>query len=223
MIAFGPDEFLYVALGDGGDGGDPHGHGQNPSTRLGAILRLDLSSDPYAIPVGNPFAGGGGAPEVWAYGLRNPWRFSFDGSDLYIGDVGQGRREEIDVLTTASGGANLGWNTLEGTLCYPSGPCSTAGLTPPIHEYSIFESSRCAVTGGYVYRGAEFPDLAGAYFFGDFCTGELMALRVYKGVLMDSHVFSTTISQLSSFGVDNDQRLYGVSRGGAIYRIEQVP
>ena len=176
QLAFGPDGLLYVGLGDGGSGGDPQRHGQNPGDFLGSILRVDIRTpDGYTIPPDNPFAdGAGGAPEVWAYGLRNPWRFSFDGDLLYIADVGQNRVEEVDVVdATTAAGSNFGWNVMEGGTCYASGEaCSGAdrGFVDPVYTYD-HSGDRCSITGGYVYRGSAYPGLFGTYLFADYCTG----------------------------------------------------
>lgn len=212
QLAFGPDGMLYVGLGDGGGGGDPQNNGQNTSTWLGSILRLDVSARRgYVSPPGNPFAAGGGAPEIWAYGLRNPWRFSFDGDDLYIADVGQGRIEEIDVVDSrAAAGANFGWKVLEGGQCYPSGAaCSGAdrGFVDPVYSYD-HSAGRCSVTGGYVYRGAAYPSLWGAYVFGDFCTGEVIALRVADGAVTEVRNFGALTARISTFGVDQTGQIY---------------
>jgi glucose/arabinose dehydrogenase len=216
MMAFGPDGMLYISMGDGGGSGDPNDNGQDPSTLLGSILRIDLDSLPYLIPADNPFAD----EEVWAYGLRNPWRFSFDGNDLYIGDVGQGRQEEVNLVdVTEAAGTNFGWNTMEGTLCYPSGnPCDgdDFGALDPIHTYSIAgeDNPRCAITGGYVYRGPSGPGLQGAYVFADYCSGQLMALRTEAGAVTEARDFPVTSGNVSSFGTDNDGRLYVVNLSG---------
>jgi glucose/arabinose dehydrogenase len=173
QVAFGPDGMLYIGMGDGGgEGGDPLRHGQNRATLLGSLLRIDVdAASPYAIPPDNPFvADPSAAPETWAYGLRNPWRFSFDRhtGDLYIGDVGQDSREEISFQPAASpGGENYGWKVMEGTACFsPRNGCSQAGLVPPVLDYT--HADGCSVTGGFVYRGVE-PTLAGRYFFADVC------------------------------------------------------
>src|SRR5581483_5024664 len=181
-LAFGPDGFLYVGMGDGGSGGDPHGNGQNTGVLLGKILRIDVDrGEPYAIPPGNPFAGGGGAPEVFLYGLRNPWRAAFDGNRLYIADVGQNMYEEVDVLDLASAaGANLGWNRMEGLHCFrPRSGCDRSGLVLPVFEYD--HGRGCSITGGFVYRGKAMPALAGRYFFADYCTGEVASFRYRDG------------------------------------------
>ena len=222
MLAFGPDGYLYVALGDGGGGGDQFGHGQRSGTLLGSLLRIDVGSgDQYGIPADNPFVAGGGAPEVWVYGLRNPWRFSFDDQRLYIADVGQGKWEEIDVLTTGDGGANLGWSIMEGTHCYnPSSGCNRTGLTLPALEYGHGEG--CSVTGGYVYRGNALPELNGHYFYGDFCSGWVRSFRYTGGGVADPWDWTTnlgTIASLTSFGTDGQGELYVVSGRGDVYRI----
>jgi glucose/arabinose dehydrogenase len=221
MIEFGPDGFLYVGMGDGGGSGDPGGHGQNPDTLLGSMLRLDVDTLPYAIPAGNPFNGVDGAEEVWAYGLRNPWRFSFDGADLWIADVGQGRREEVTVLNTATdAGANLGWNTMEGSLCYPSGnPCDAGalGMVAPRLEYG-HSGGRCSITGGYVYRGTESPALEGVYIYGDFCTGEVFVATTEPGVT-HTRAFPSIGSQVTSFGRGSEGEVYLVSYDGSVRHI----
>lgn len=221
MIAFGPDGYLYIALGDGGGGGDQYRNGQDPFTLLGAILRIDVDSgDRYAIPSGNPFADGSdGAPEVFFWGLRNPWRFSFDGTDLWVADVGQGSWEEINRVGLDMPGANLGWPILEGTHCYdgPEALCEDNDFLGPVYEYS-HDDGRCSVTGGYVYRGANHPELDGVYFFGDYCSAEIMAIRVEGGEVTDSRVFPTGLEHLSSFGVDHDGELY-VTTASGVYRI----
>lgn len=221
MIAFGPDGYLYIALGDGGGGGDTYRNGQDPFTLLGAVLRLDVGgAEGYAVPADNPFADGeDGAPEVWLWGLRNPWRFSFDGDTMWIADVGQGSWEEITVVGLDRGGANLGWPVLEGTHCFegPESRCEDNDFIDPVHEYS-HEGGRCSVTGGYVYRGSEYPDLDGVYFFGDYCSAEIMAIRVVDGEVVDSRVFATGLEHLRSFGVDHDGELY-ITAGDGVYRL----
>ncbi|MFQ5666965.1 MAG: PQQ-dependent sugar dehydrogenase [Candidatus Binatia bacterium] len=220
-IAFGPDGFLYVGLGDGGSGGDPHRNAQNRDTFLGKLLRIDVDSAfPYTSPPTNPFAGSTpGLDAIWAFGLRNPWRFSFDrqNGDLYIADVGQNRFEEIDYQPGSStGGENYGWNVVEGSgHCFrpPSG-CDQAGLKLPILEYS--HSEGCSVTGGYVYRGCKMPDLQGTYFYADFCTGFIRTFVVLRGAatnLQDRTAQLTpaggpTIGSISSFGEDARGEIY---------------
>jgi glucose/arabinose dehydrogenase len=222
QLAFGPDGFLYVALGDGGSGGDPQGNGQNRRTLLGSILRLDVdhpSNDrAYGIPADNPFAGNtaGFREEIYAYGLRNPWRFSFDPDTgrLWAGDVGQGRFEEIDLIEN---GGNYGWNTMEGFHCFqPSSGCDQAGLVLPVTEYS--HSQGQSVTGGYVYRGANVPELNGRYIYADYGSGRIWAL-VYDGqeVVQNDELLDTSLG-IAAFGVDQDNELYICSYDGRIYR-----
>jgi glucose/arabinose dehydrogenase len=218
MIAFGPDGFLHIALGDGGSRGDPGNRAQDPDVLLGKILRIDVDGQrPYAIPADNPFAAGGGRPEIYALGLRNPWRFSFDRATgrLWAGDVGQGRREEIDLIY---GGRNYGWRIFEGTRCFePPEDCAQSGLKPPRAEYG-HTRGRCAVTGGYVYRGEDIRELRGAYLFADYCSGEVFGLRRRaRSVLLDTEL------SISSFGEDEAGELYVVDHGGAIYRIAPGP
>ena len=230
QLLFGPDGYLYVGLGDGGSGGDPHNNGQNPATLLGSILRLDVDNstadEPYAIPPDNPFASeaASGAPEVWAYGLRNPWRFSFDPVDQtwYIADVGQNQYEEVDAVPAAqASGANYGWNIMEGLHCYGTEECDPEGLRLPVVEYSHAQGG-CSVTGGYVYRGAQYEALAGNYFFGDYCSGYIWALRqdeqgqwsTGQGALV------TVQGQVTSFGLDSAGGVYVVTREGVIYQIQ---
>ena len=226
-LAFGPDGFLYVGLGDGGSGGDPQGNGQSLSTPLGKMLRIDpqVSGDtPYRIPSDNPFVGRGDArPAIWAYGLRNPWRYSFDRltGDLWIGDVGQSEWEEIDVQPAASsGGENYGWNILEGTHPF-SGDELPGGVTP-IYEYSHGEGG-CTVIGGYVYRGEAIPELSGAYLFGDLCIGEIEALRVRGGRVTGHRSLGPTVRNLSSFGEDANGELYAMSLSGEVFLIAPGP
>lgn len=182
QLAFGPDGYLYIGMGDGGSGGDPLNNGQSPGTLLGKLLRIDVESGvvPYVIPSTNPFVGMAGyREEIWALGLRNPWRFSFDRltGDLYIGDVGQNAVEEVDVEPAGSpGGRNYGWNVMEGGGCYNSATCNMAGLTLPVATYE--HSQGCSVTGGAVYRGSALPDLQGIYFYGDYCSGRIWGLRM---------------------------------------------
>jgi len=223
QIAFGPDGMLYLGLGDGGSAGDPHGNGQDPSTLLGAILRLDVSvEEGYAVPGDNPFIGRDDArPEVWAYGLRNPWRFSFDPAtgDLWIGDVGQSAIEEVDLLPAGTGaGANLGWDLYEGTQRFeggdPRGP--TKELTFPVAEYSR-TGGHCAVTGGHVIR--DDGDLDGTYLFGDYCSGQLWTVRPDgEGGWTTRRVLDTDL-RISSFGQDAAGRVYVVDHGGGVWRI----
>ena len=226
MLAFGPDGMLYIALGDGGGGGDPQDNGQDPSTLLGSLLRIDVDAgSPYAIPADNPFVVHSTArEEVWAFGLRNPWRFAFDRQtgDLYIADVGQGAREEIDFEPAASaGGVNYGWNVMEGTICYePRTGCSQSGLTLPVHEYT--HDDGCSISGGYVYRGSAIPDAVGRYFYADYCGTWVRSIAVTGGQAdaPQDHTEETgEIARIVSFGEDGQGELYIVSLDGAVYQL----
>ena len=224
QIAFGPDGYLYIGLGDGGSAGDPLGHGQNTSTLLGSILRIDVSNateaQPYAIPPGNPFADGGGRPEIWAYGLRNPWRFSFDREtgQLWAGDVGQNQWEELDIIER---GGNYGWNTLEGNHCFrPRDNCDHEGAIPPVWEYSL-DGAPCSVIGGYVYRGEAIPWLQGAYVYGDFCSGKIYGLHYENGQVTEHKELADTGLRIMSFAEDNAGELYLLSQSEGIYRLTE--
>jgi glucose/arabinose dehydrogenase len=222
QLSFGPDGFLYIGLGDGGSGGDPLGNGQSLTTLLGKILRIDSESGaiPYLIPSGNPFLGGR-VSEIWAYGLRNPWRFSFDRKtgDLYIGDVGQGQFEEVDFQpASSSGGENYGWNIMEGAHCFNAPTCTQTGLVLPVQEYPHADGD-CSVTGGYVYRGALFPELRGVYLYGDFCTGRIWGLRRFGGSWVNRLLLDTALN-ISTFGEDEAGELYLADyASGTIYTI----
>jgi glucose/arabinose dehydrogenase len=210
QLAFGPDGYLYIGKGDGGGGGDPLNSGQRTDTLLGKILRIDVESGaaPYAIPPDNPFRGVAGGEEIWALGLRNPWRFSFDRGtgDLYIGDVGQNLYEEIDFQPAGDNvGRNYGWNIMEGASCFGSATCSTAGLTLPVFVYD--HSLGCSVTGGHVYRGAAFPSLQGIYLFGDYCSGRIWGLR-RNGSAWDNTLLITPALNISTFGEDEEGNVY---------------
>ena len=226
LVAFGPDGMLYVGLGDGGSGGDPQGHGQDVTTLLGSMLRLDVDgATSYAIPADNPFVGQTNArPEIWAYGLRNPWRFSFDREtgDLYLADVGENALEEVSFQPAASaGGENYGWNVMEASACFtPRNGCPTTGLTLPMYDYSHGEG--CSVTGGYVYRGSASPALAGRYFFADYCGGWIRSFVVQNGQatgVRDHTDDLGTVPAISSFGEDGVGELYVVSLSGTVYRV----
>lgn len=222
QIAFGPDGFLYIALGDGGSGGDPLGSGQNRRTLLGSILRIDVDNPSpdreYGIPSDNPFAGGAASAreEIFAYGLRNPWRFSFDPltGSLWAGDVGQNRREEINLIEK---GGNYGWNIMEGSACYepPSG-CDQAGLRLPVAEYS--HDQGISVTGGFVYRGTRVPELEGRYVYGDFGSGRIWTLDADSPGAPDVREILQTGLNISSFGVDPEGELLLCAFDGRIYR-----
>ncbi|KPV50879.1 glucose dehydrogenase, partial [Kouleothrix aurantiaca] len=222
MLAFGPDGYLCVGLGDGGGAGDTYGNAQNRNTLLGKLLRLDVDKgDAYAIPADNPWPNGGDArPEIWAYGLRNPWRFSFDRDtgDLYIGDVGQNQYEEIDMQPAgAKGGINYGWNTREAMHCFRSNSCASDGLVDPVAEYSHDEG--CSVTGGYVYRGAAVPGLAGTYLYGDYCSGTIWGLRRDAAGQWQQSKLLSSGANLSSFAEDQDGELYLIDLSGKLYRV----
>ncbi|MEP6691524.1 MAG: PQQ-dependent sugar dehydrogenase [Gemmatimonadaceae bacterium] len=221
LLLFGPDGMLYAGLGDGGGAGDPTGNAQNRAVLLGKLLRLDVDGgSPYRIPPDNPFAGVAGARgEIWAYGLRNPWRYAFDrvAGDLYIADVGQSEREEVDVVRAAAAGVNYGWNRLEGTRCYGSAMCSTAGVTLPVFEYD--HTQGCSITGGFVYRGTRIAELAGTYFFSDYCSGGLRSMRVTGGTVSEEKTWPVTTGSVTSFGEDATGELYLTTTTGTVYRI----
>jgi glucose/arabinose dehydrogenase len=223
LIAFGPDGMLYVAPGDGGCCGDPPNNAQNMSTLLGKVLRIDVRTTPYAVPPDNPFVGRPGTrPEIWASGLRNPWRFSFDSPAglLYIGDVGQDSREEINVSSTTAAGLNYGWRLMEGSACYnPTSNCNPAGqLALPAHEY--LHSEGCSVTGGYVYRGEAIPELTGHYLYSDYCQGWLRSFRSTTGGIANEHRSwaGITLPLAVSFGRDGAGELYMIA-GPQVWRI----
>ena len=228
QLVFGPDGYLYIGLGDGGSAGDPEGNGQNPATWLGSILRIDPDGAEgdatYGIPPTNPFvADPAGAAEVFLFGVRNPWRFSFDPltDDLWVADVGQDAVEEITWLPAAEGGAgrgaNLGWNRMEGNQVF-SGTGEPPGHVGPILTYP-HDGGACSITGGYVYRGDAVPALQGAYVYGDWCTGEVRALVAQDGRVIDDQPLGITVPQLTSFGVDADGELWALSQSGPVYRI----
>ena len=222
-LAFGPDEYLYIGLGDGGSANDPLGNGQNLGTKLGKILRIDIDHPTlrkaYSTPPDNPFAGQKGAlPEIWAYGLRNPWRYSFDSLTglLYAGDVGQDNREEIDIIQK---GKNYGWKMMEGTICTPgvNPKCDKRRLELPILDYGRSEGS--TVIGGYVYRGNKISSLCGAYLYGDFGNGRVWGLRYNGRSVTEQHLLLETHRKISSFGEDENHELYLVDYDGEILRI----
>ncbi len=218
MLAFGPDGDLYIGMGDGGSGGDPMGNGQRLDTLLGKILRIDVGADPgaaaYVAPPTNPFVGTAGAkPEIWAYGMRNPWRFSFDRAtgDLWIGDVGQDSWEEVDVARATDGGGrgiDYGWNRMEGSHCFHATlDCDQTGLAPPVTDYG-HGSGDCAVIGGYVYRGIAVPALAGTYLFGDECSGTIRAVSATGPTVQAPVVVLESHRAISSFGEDEAGEMY---------------
>ncbi len=234
MIAFGQDGFLYIGLGDGGSAGDPGHRAQNLTNLLGKLLRIDVSqSGPpplaaYTVPPSNPCVGQAGVrPEIWSIGLRNPWRYSFDrlSGDLYLADVGQGDREEVNLSPLTSGGGkglNYGWSVLEGTICFPVGvPCNAAGLVHPVVEYD-HGSGACSITGGYVYRGPAIPALQGTYFYSDFCTSFIRSFRYVNGQVtqhFDWASLNLSAENVTSFGEDNQGELYVMTSQGGLYRI----
>jgi hypothetical protein len=225
LLLFGPDGFLYIGTGDGGSGGDPLGNGQDSTKLLGKILRLDVGALPYSTPAGNPFRAKAPArPEIWDYGIRNPWRFSFDRvtHDFYIGDVGQNAYEEVDrEVSGDAGGHNYGWNVMEGTHCYLSGAtCAPPGMTPPILDYS--HADGCAVIGGYVYRGTLAPGLIGRYLYADLCSGFIRSF-VWAGGVTDEMDLTAGLGAhagVTSFGEDARGELYLVVGSGNVYRFE---
>ena len=222
LVTFGPDGMLYVGMGDGGGGGDPRGHGQDPATLLGSILRIDVDgAAPYAIPPDNPFVGQAGKrPEIWATGVRNPWRFAFDRQAglIYVADVGQGQWEEVHVAPADSGGINYGWNVMEGAHCYqPSSGCNRNGLHVPQFEYS--HADGCSITGGFVYRGRALSALRGHYFYGDYCEGWVRSFRYANGRVSDERTWEVgDVGNVLSFGEDADGELYLTSSNGRVYR-----
>ena len=225
QLKFGPDGYLYIGMGDGGSGGDPGNRSQNLGDLLGKMLRIDVDgAQPYAIPPSNPFVGKAGARgEIWAFGLRNPWRFSFDrkSGDLFIADVGQNRREEVNFQPARSrGGENYGWRLMEGSRCFnPPSHCNSGSLTLPILEYE--PPAGCAIIGGYRYRGARFPQIAAMYFYGDYCSGRIWAATESGGAWTAAVVLDTPYS-ISTFGEDEAGELYVTHHDatkGAVYRI----
>lgn len=232
MIAFGPDGYLYVGMGDEGGGGDPYENAQNLGVLFGKLLRLDVDNGgqplppgfTYAIPPGNPFVGQGGArAEIWAYGFRNPWRWSFDRltGDMLIGDVGQGSWEEVSFIPAGQSGGNFGWDDREGAHCYePSSGCQTAGRIDPILEYAHNSSGGCSITGGYRYRGTANPALAGVYLYADYCSGRIWKATRYGGGWNPVEALDTT-HNITSFGEDQAGELYLLTGGGNVFRIAQ--
>ena len=246
QLVFGPDGYLYIGTGDGGGGGDPEGNAQDPGSLLGKLLRIEVSSPfgmpsgdylaylplnlgsglggtnpAYTIPPSNPFIGQDGyREEVWALGLRNPWRFAFDRltSDLYIADVGQNSLEEVDYQpATSGGGENYGWNILEGYACYGASTCDDSAMTPPVAVYS--HSLGCSITGGFVYRGQDYPQMEGIYFYGDYCSGRIWGLQMDGNAWASQELLDTTYN-ITTFGEDQAGELYlADAAGGDIFRL----
>ena len=224
QLQFGPDGYLYIGMGDGGSGGDPGNRAQNLSELLGKLLRIDVSGATYSVPPSNPFVTRANARgEIWAFGLRNPWRFSFDraSGDLWIADVGQGDWEEIDFQSATSiGGENYGWRRMEGTHCFtPSTNCRDATMSLPVIEYGHVAGA-CSVTGGYVYRGARYLGLQGTYIYGDYCNGVIWGARRDANGIVTSRVLTDAPFTISTFGEDVNGELFVADhQGGALYRV----
>lgn len=222
-LRFGPDGYLYIAMGDGGSGGDPNSNAQNKNSLLGKLLRIDVNNgSPYTNPASNPFMGSvDGADEVWAYGLRNPWKFSFNRTtgELWIADVGQDAREEINRMSSGTAGVNYGWRCYEGSAVYNSNGCSAASnYTTPFAEYTHASTSGCSVTGGYVYTGTVFPAFTGKYIFADYCNNKVGLLDTTTGAITYSTAFSG--NNITAFGEDNTGELYAAGKtSGKLYRV----
>jgi glucose/arabinose dehydrogenase len=211
-IGFGPDGLLYVGMGDGGSGGDPQGYSQNPESLLGKMVRIDVDT-------------AGAGPEIFAAGVRNPWRSAFDGDDLYIADVGQNAWEEISVISASEPGLNLGWNIAEGPACFGADDCDQSGLVAPVHAYSHAETGGCSITGGYVYRGAAIPEIGGHYFFTDFCSGRVESFRYADGQVADLTDWTAQLGgngPITSFGTDAAGELYYTTLEGGLFRIARA-
>lgn len=222
LVMFGPDGMLYIGMGDGGSGGDPQGNGQNPNALLGKILRINVNRiEPYSIPEGNPYRNGGGRPEIWSIGMRNPWRFAFDRTTglLYIADVGQNQLEEINVEPASRGGLNYGWNTMEGDQCYRDRSCDRSGLVMPKVTFTHV-GNNCSVTGGFVYRGRAIPALAGTYFYSDYCAGWLKSFKMVNGAVAEQKTWTVpNLGHVVSFGEDGSGELYIISESGKVWKM----
>ncbi len=222
LVAFGPDGMLYVGMGDGGSGGDPQGHAQDLGSLLGKMLRLDVDGgDPYRVPADNPFVARAGARgEIWAFGLRNPWRFAFDpkGGRLYVADVGQNRWEEVDVVAADRPGLDYGWNVLEGDECYRAAGCERRGRVAPAVTYG--RGDGCSVTGGVVYRGARIPELAGHYLYADYCGGWIRSFKLEGEAVTRHRVWrGVHAGAVTSFGTDGAGEAVVVAHDGTVYRV----
>ena len=226
LAMFGPDGMLYIGMGDGGSQGDPHGNGQNRNVLLGKLLRINVDrADPYLVPSANPYVKGGGRGEIWALGLRNPWRFAFDRFSglLYIADVGQDRWEEINVVPMSIAGVNYGWKIMEGASCYGTSNCNQSGLQRPAVSYS-HENSTCSVIGGFVYRGQKIPEIKGQYFYSDYCNSWLRSFGFADGKVTDRHEWPIgKLGSITSFGEDAQGELYICTSSGRVYRIIKSP
>jgi glucose/arabinose dehydrogenase len=219
-VAFGPDGMLYLSAGDGGGGNNQFMHAQDAVSHLGKLLRIDVSALPYTIPPDNPVFPGTARNENCAIGLRNPFRYAFDGAQLYIADVGQGQREEIDVVPAAASGLNYGWSIMEGLRCFPNGgQCNMAGLTLPVYDYD--HNQGCAIIGGYVYRGAAIPELQGQYLFSDFCSGFVRSLSFENGVatVRQAPMVNAGTNVVQSFGQDGAGELYILTGDGRVLKV----
>jgi glucose/arabinose dehydrogenase len=219
---FGPDGMLYIGMGDGGSQRDPHGNGQNTGVLLGKLLRLDVDrGDPYSVPSGNPYAGGGGRGEIWAIGLRNPWRFAFDKVSglLYVADVGQDKYEEMNIAPASRAGVNYGWSTMDGPSCFKSPVCDKTGLQQPAFTYG-HDQGTCSIIGGFVYRGRRIPEVAGQYFYSDYCSSWVRSFSYANGKAGASHQWiDGGLGSIVSFGEDAEGELYICSSNGRVYRI----
>ena len=226
LLMFGPDGKLYIGVGDGGGAGDPFGNSQNKGTLLASLLRIDVDGgDPYSIPAGNPYIGISGArAELWAIGLRNPWRYAFDRVTgmLYVADVGQDKFEEVNVVPATAPGVNYGWNLMEGLSCYVATTCNKTGLQLPVIDYSHSDGS-CSITGGFVYRGSAMPEVAGQYFYSDYCLGFLKSFRYDNGAAVDVRDWNLkSIGSVTSFGEDATGELYMTSANGRVYKLSRT-
>ena len=220
---FGPDGMLYIGMGDGGSQGDPHGNGQNANALLAKLLRINVDrGDPYSIPTANPYAKGGGRGEIWAIGVRNPWRFSFDRISglLYIADVGGDNFEEVDIAPIPAAGVNYGWSIMEGPSCRRSTGCNQTGLQKPVLSYATHQNSTCAIIGGSVYRGRKIPEIQGQYFYSDYCNSWLRSFGFANGKVTDEHDWPVgKLGSITSFGEDSQGELYMCTSSGRVYRI----
>jgi glucose/arabinose dehydrogenase len=222
MLAFGPDGMLWIGTGDGGDVGDPRNNGQTLTTLLGKMLRIDVNRAPYGIPADNPFATSTtNRREIWGWGLRNPWRYSFDrvSLELFVADVGQNAWEEVHVVPYTRASVNYGWKIMEGTHCFSEPTCTQTGLDIPVHEYGHTDGN-CSITGGYVYRGAAIPGILGRYFYSDYCTGFLRSFRRSNGQTVEHLEWDVgDLGNVTSFGEDSAAELYILSTNGTVYRL----